>query len=340
MKRTNGSLDRASELILRARSLLPHDPSITHTLSEMELARANVSRTDVERKLHLDQARQHATRLTGANANSSHGYGTLVKLALGHLRDVLTRSNATDEDVTTAAKAVEKELSDGLQRFRSDEHLLIAEADYSALLHDHERAIKALEKAIAKNPASPFVAKSLSRVYETTGDFAAARNTLQGALRVLPGDKWLNGTLARLLDRHFPEEGAESESCWRRSFTEGDTNYTSQFWFARRLYLNGKVDEAFEHFAKLKLARLPRDIKLKVSGRIRENGQVKQFDGAIARLESDYAWVTPYGQSRDIYLSSSEVDAETWQTYRTGNALTFSIGFNYMGPAATLRADR
>jgi tetratricopeptide (TPR) repeat protein len=340
MKRANGNLERAHELISYARGLLPYDRSVTHTLSELEMARANVSKTELERHLHIDQAQQYARRLTGANAESSHGHGTLVKLALMKLRELLEKPNTTDEELTSATKEVEQALSDGLQRFRSDEHLLAAEADFSGLLHDQGRAIKALEKAIAKNPASPFVAKALSRLYEANGDIDAARKTLQDALRVLTGDKWLNGALAKLLDRHFPDEGPEAEACWRRSFTDGDTNYTSQFWFARRLYLNGKIDEALERFAKLKLARVPRQIKVSISGHVLENGTIKVFEGVIARLENDYAWVTPYGQQLSIYLHRSEVASEMWQGFRKGNQLTFGIGFNYMGPAATVRSLR
>lgn len=336
IKRANGNLQRAHDLISYARKLLPYDRSITHTFSELEMARANASRSVVERNLHLDQARQHASKLTGANADSSHGHGTLVRLALGKLHEVLESPTSTEEEVTGAAKAVEQTLSDGLQQFRSDEHLLTFEAEFSALLNDQERAIKALAKAIAKNPASPFVAKALSRLYEVRGDFHAARKTLEDAVRVLAGDKWLNGALARLLDRYFPAEGREAETCWRRSFTEGDTNYTSQFWFARRLYLNNKIEEALDKFSRLKLARLPRYIKVKISGRIREDGVIKHFDGVIARLEDDYAWVTPYGQQRSIYLHCSGVDPATWQTLRKDNAIKFSIGFNYMGPAATM----
>lgn len=334
IKRANGNLQRAHDLISRARELLPYDRSITHTFSELEVARANTSRNAVERNLHLDQARQHASKLTGANAISSHGHGTLVKLALGKLRELMEKPTSTNEEVSSAAKSVEQALSDGLQQFRIDEHLLTAEAEFSGLLNDTGRGIKALGIAISQNPASPFVAKALSRLYEVRGEFLAARKTLEDALRVLPGDKWLNGAIARLIERYFPEERSEAEACWRRSFTEGDTNYTSQFWFARRLYLNNKVDEAMSNFARLKLARLPRHIKVKVSGQIRENGVVKQFDGVISRLEDDYAWVTPYGQQRSIYLSCSEVDPKVWQSQCKDNAIRFSIGFNYMGPAA------
>ena len=287
--------------------------------------------------MHLEQARQHASRLTGTNADSGHGHVTLVKLAMGRLRELLEKPVLDEEDITAAAKQVEQALSDGLQQFRNDEYLLAAEADFSRLLNDQERAKRALRRAVAKNPASTFIAKALSRVQESERDYVGARKTLNDALRVLPGDKWLNGALARLLERHFPDECRESEACWRRSFTEGDTNYTSQFWFARRLYVNRKVDEAMEKFARLKLARVPFETKVAIAGRIRENGTVKRFNGAISRLESDYAWVTPDGQQRAIYLHCSQVDPNVWQSYRQGDALTFCIGFNYMGPVVTFR---
>ncbi len=337
MKRANGSLERAHTLIASAHELMPRDRSIMHTMSQLELARANASRTEIEHNLHIEQARRYATNLTGATADSSHGYGTLVKLELGRLRELLEKPTTADEEVTASVKAVEQALSEGFQKFQSDEHLLTAEAEFSKLLLDQDRAIKALSKAIAKNSASPFVARSLSRLYESKGNYDEARKTLQDALKILPGDKWLNAALARLLERNFSDEGNETEACWRRSFTEGDTNYTSQFWFARRLYLNGKIDEALERFSRLKTARVPRDIKVRISGRIRENGRVKKYEGVIARLEDDYAWVTPYGQQRSIYFSRSEVDTDTWQNYHRGGTLIFSVGFNYMGPAATAR---
>ena len=337
MRRFNGNLGRANELISYARKFLPYDRSITHTMSELEIARATAARTDMERKMHLEQARQHASRLTGTNADSGHGHVTLVKLAMGRLRELLDMPLADEEDVTSAAKQVEQALSDGLQKFRNDEYLLAAEADFSRLLNDQERAKKALIKAIAKNPASTFIAKALSRVQELARDYSGARKTLHDALRVLPGDKWLNGAMARLIERHFPDEGREAESCWRRSFTDGDTNYASQFWFARRLYVNGKIEDAMERFARLKLARVPFDAKVAIAGRIRENGIGKVFSGVISHRESDHAWVTPYGQPRAIYLHSSQVDPNIWQSIRQGDALRFCIGFNYMGPAATFR---
>lgn len=337
MRRANGNLGRANELISHARQLLPYDRSITHTISELEMLRANAARTDLERKIHLEQAFQQASQLTGSNADSAHGHVTLVKLALARLRELLDNAEADEGDVTAATKQVEQALSEGLQQFRNDEYLLAAEAEFSRLLNDTERAKKALIKAISKNPASTFIAKALSRVHEAEGDYRSARQTLRGPLRILPGDKFLNGALARVIERYFPDEGSEAEACWRRSFTVGDTNYAAQFWFARRLYLNGKDEEAMEQFSSLKFARVSFEAKVAIAGRIRENGGIKTFNGIITRIESDHAWVTPYGQQRPIYFHCSQVAPMMWQDYRSGNELTFSIGFNYLGPTVTLR---
>ena len=47
-----------------------------------------------------------------------------------------------------------------------------------------------------------------------------------------------------------------------------------------------------------------------------ENGTGKVFSGVISRRESDYAWVTPDGQPRAIYLHCSQVDPKIWQRRR------------------------
>jgi tetratricopeptide (TPR) repeat protein len=338
MKRANGNLVRAQDFLATARRLLPHDRSITHSLSELEIARANLSRSELERRLHLDQARKYAQALTGANASSGHGYSTLVKLELERLRAMLGKPSSTDEEVIASTKAVEQYLHEGLQQFRNDPHLLTSEAEFSSLLSDMDRADKALKKAYETNPGSPFVASALSRLQQKQNDPGGARATLGKALKLLPGDRRLNVAMGYLMQRHFPGELLEIESCWRKSFTPGDTNFTSQFWFARSLYLNGKFDEAFEVFKVLKTARASREVKLEIAGWIREDGKPKLYKGLIYAVEEGHAWVTPFGKAHNIYLNRSNVAAPEWANIVRGGALEFAIGFNYMGPAASVIA--
>lgn len=336
MKRPNPNLERAYEYLAKARDLLPYDKSITHSMAELELSRAQVSQTEIERDRHLLQAKSYAAKLTGANSDSSHGYATLVKLELEKFRGLLSDRSSTDEELAAGAKAVEKALSNGFERFHLDEHLLTFEAEFSQLLHNGDRALKALVKANKINPASQYVAKSLSRLLENKNDFEGARQILSQTLNILPGDKGVNASLARLIDNHFPSETMESEACWRRSFTKGDTNYSSQYFFARRLWLNGKIDEANEIFSALKLARVSRDDKTEIAGWIKDGANMKRYTGIVYRKEDDYAWVTPEGQSRSIFLHCSNVKSEVWAQMKPGNTVTFSIGFNYMGPAASM----
>lgn len=335
MKRANGNLGKAQEFLAIARKLLPNDRSITHSLSELEIARANISTSALERRVHFDQAKKYAQTLTGANASSGHGYSTLVKLELEKLKGLLGIPTSTDEEVISSTKLIEQYLNEGLQQFRNDPHLLTAEADFSTLLFDMERADKALKKAYETNAGSPFVASALSRLQRKQGDPNGARTTLTKALKLLPGDRRLNASMGRLLQRYFPRDLIEIESYWRKSFTTGDSNYTSQFWFARALYLNDKFEDAFNVFRTLKNARISREVKLEIAGRIREGNKVKEFDGSILNVEEGHAWVTPYGRSHAIYLHRSNFNAHEWSQVIRGNSLKFAIGFNYMGPAAS-----
>lgn len=337
MKRANPNLNKAHEFLVKAKEFLPNDRSITHSMSELEMARAASSKTLIEKSRHLTQAKSYASTLTGANAISSHGYSTLIRLQLESFKTLLKQGEASDQELAAAAKLVEQELSNGLQQFRTDEFILASEAEFSQLLNNENRAFKALQTAYNNNPASPFVAKTFSRLLEERGEYDEARTVLTKTSQLIPHEKSINGALAKLLDNHFPSDSGESEKCWSRSFTMGDTNYTSQFYFARRLYLNEKFDEATNVFGKLKIARVSRDIKTHIDGWVIENGTKKTFSGIVSRLEDDFALLTIRGQSRTIFLPRSEVRSDNWDSIRTGNTVQFYLGFNYIGPVASIK---
>lgn len=335
MKRANPNLGKAQELLAKARKFLPYDRSITHSLSELEIARAGLSRSGFEKQLHYEQAKKYALTLTGTQATSGHGYSTLIKLELERLKGFLTKATATDDEVIGSTKIVEQYLHEGLQQFRNDPHLLTLEADFSSTLLDMDRADKALKKAYAANAGSPFVASALCRLQQKQNNPNGARTTLDIALRLLPGDRRLNASMGHLLQRHFSTELLQIEACWRKSFTPGDMNYTSQFWFARALYLNEKYDEAFDVFRALKTARVSREVKLELAGWMRQGGRTRRFEGSVLNIEEGHAWVTPFGRAHSIYLHRSNVEAREWPGISRGDSLAFAVAFNYMGPAAS-----
>lgn len=336
MKRPGGKLNKAQQLLSTAKELLPKDRSITHSFSELEMARANVANTEIERRIFTEQAKIYAQRLTGLSASSGHGYSTLAKIELSKLKFILSKDSSSDNDLLEAARAVQQPLQDGLQQFRNDPHLLQIEADFFLALQDKGRAEVALRKANAANGANIFVALSLARLLESQSDPEAAREILKAALTVHASDKRLNSAMARLLQDNFTEEMLGAETYWRRSFTSGDTNFTSQFWYARALYINGKIDDAYNVFKILKTARVARAVKLEIAGWLKKGEVISSFEGVVAAREESNAWLSPFGTSKWIYLSRTEVPEEIWEGLRVGDATTFAIGFNYMGPAASI----
>lgn len=338
MKRAGGNLNRAQEFLATARELLPGDRSITHSLSELEMARAGAARSDLERKHFTDQAKTYAQRLTGPAAHSAHGYCTLVRIELEKLKALLAAPNSNDDDVVATTKALQQPLQDGLQQFRNDPHLLTLEAEFHVLLSHADKAEAALQRANKANAGNLFVALALGRLLEGKRDHPAAREVLKNALRILPAERRLNASMARLIQAHFPAEMQEAEACWRRSFTAGDTNYASQFWYARALYVNGKENDAAQVFGILKTARVARAAKLEIAGWLGEGGKFEAIEGSIARIEESHAWVTPFGKTKSVYLHRGEVLESEWSKLRQGDSIRFAMGFNYMGPAASLNA--
>jgi hypothetical protein len=337
MKRANPNLRTANELLTKAQEALPNDKSIIHSFSELELLRAQSAKSDIERENHTRQAKAFAEKLVGKNADSSHGYMTLARIELERLKTTMRMADSKDDEVAAAVKAVEQRISAGLEKFSNDEHLLVVEAEFSSVLRDEARALAALRAAHKVNPGSPFVARALSRALDASGDPRASRDVLDQSLKLLPGDRQLNAALARLIEEQFAAETGLAEAAWRRSFTPGDTNYYSQFWYARRLYLNGKIDEAKAIFLELKNARVSRQMKLVIVGWIRDEGRHKIHSGKIERVEDSYCLITPNGQAARVFLSRSEASNAAWTTLRVGNTVSFRLGFNFFGPAASMK---
>ena len=338
MRRPDADLRAAQEDLAEARNLLPNDRSITHSLSNLEMARAEAAKSDIERKHYVEQAKTYASRLTGSNASSAHGYSTLARIELDKLRDLLKENGTPDEEVVAATKSVQTPLQEGLQLFRTDAHLLQLESEFQILLKNEQKAESALRRANVANKGNMHVALALSRLIEDNGKAVEAREVLSAALGMLRDQPKLNSAMGRLLERHFPAESAQAELHWKRSFTAGDSNFHSQFRYARALYINDKEDDSLRIFQALKTARVARDVKLHVSGWLREADKLKVFKGAVAQVNESNAWLTPFGKSRQVYLHRSEVSETQWDTLRRGDSLEFALGFNYMGPAASVKA--
>ena len=86
MSRINGNLNKAREHLQKAQSLAHFDKTITHSIAELELRKAEIAGSELEFRTLVRTAEQLARPLANSNAVDSHGFHTLAKINLSKIR--------------------------------------------------------------------------------------------------------------------------------------------------------------------------------------------------------------------------------------------------------------
>lgn len=336
MNRPNGSLQEANRRLTEAKNLAPYDRTITHSMAELQLRRAEKADTALEFYKYIGEAERIAESLTGSSAVVSHGYHTLAKTYIAKLSKIIDADEGeiTDIAFNEAIKDVENVIGRGLQRFPDDTYLLTAESDLGKLLSDDDRSIRTLTSAFTNNPHNPFIAvrlaKTLTRTDRVDEAFAIYRSALESGIV----EKQVHFNYAKLLIEQRSADHEEIEYHLRRGFTQGDGNTEAQFWYSRQLYINGKWEEAQRRFRDLRNARVNPALKRKVRGEIYDGEALKKFTGRLEQLFSDYGFIIRDGPADRVYIHIGNVDESVWEKLRRYSRIWFAIGFNFWGPVA------
>ena len=336
MQRPNGNLNQAAEFLSSARILSPQDRTITHSLAELHLKRADNASNYLEFQSRVKESQVLARSLTGPSAVVSHGYHTLAKSHIAQIRRIIGNEPEELNDVSFSEiiKDVEEVLQQGLQKFPYDSYLLATESDLGTLLSDDVRAKRALESAFQKNAHNPFVVARLGKVLERNGQVDEALRVYKASLDTGLRDKQVHFNFAKLLIEQGDGNGTEAEYHLRRAFTEGDINREAQFLYARQLYVNGKIEDAQTRFRQLQTLSVNPATKRTIRGAIRENGDLKKFTGRVDHLYYDYGFVFRDGTADRVYLHITNVGESIWNRLESNTRLTFAIGFNFWGATA------
>ena len=344
MSHRGGSLSVAEVSLKQALEIAPYEKTIQHTYANLKRMQANnTSNSLLKSKLRVD-SRRYLRTLVDREARTSHGYHTLILVLLDDLRDLLESKNTgvldqlDEQQVVDLIKDIELQIREGQQRFPDEERLLSAEVLFRELLEDDGRAIQVLKKAFDKNPRSEWVAIRMAKRLLETGDVDEARQVLERCARENPGSKAVNFALAQLhLNHGRTEEKSRIIGHLRRSFTEGDTRYDAQYWYARELFVTGAIDAADGLFSQLEHAAVSPEIRNRIRGWIVDNeNQPKVFSAIVRRKEEAYIFATPEEFPKDVFCHSSQVSEDGWTKVTVGGNVKLHIGFSMRGPAARL----
>lgn len=340
MHRPNGSLDEALRFLRLAHDLNERDTSVLHSMAELERKRSESARSQFERDKLRSDATAIAVRLMSDERSRPAARHTLIKIAIDKLRDALAYDQSSQTEIDAAVQEVERQLESGLQENPTDSYLLSSEAEYSALLRDHERAFRALSAAFQANRRNALVATRLSKAYQARGDREAAMEVLRGTLDANPGDRQAHYQLARLLMEESPMECDALLYHLRRGFTPGDRNFDAQFWYARFAFESKQpeqVREAKELFSRLRSAPLPMPYEEKVRVRVVSKdavGNPKVFTGTVVRKEVTFGFIQMDGSAQWIFMHRDDLTLGRWEELSVGRRAAFELGFSFYGPKA------
>ena len=338
MRRPNGNLAGAHDLLREAARLSPQDLTIVHSLAELERRRGELAINEVQRRRHRDEAVRLARTLRTDAVQGPYGYHTILKTKMDDLREVLGRSDDGAADIDRTIQDIEETLAASRQRFPEDEYILAAEAEFAGILRDDERARLALERAFQRNNRSPYIASRLARVLQESGQVEDAVGVLEAAVEANSGNQQLNYAYAQMLRQAGRDTPDTMIHHLRRAFVPGDRNYEAQFWYACYLYMKDTPDtviEARNIFRTLWSGSMPYRTKSRVRAHFTAaDGTRVSFAGFVRRREDRHGWIQRDGAGDSVMVRSDDIDAGAWEALKERQRVRFEIGFSFGGPVA------
>ncbi len=335
--RPNGNLSFAQTLLEKARSKQPSDSTIVHTLAEVYRARAEATERTLERTRYRGEARALLRGISATAPAARYAAVTELKLSIDNVRDLLRETASTDRDIDDAIREAEKGFESARQRYPGDRYILTTEAEFAKLLEDHERSFDALMHARTANPRDPYIASRLAAILVHKGKGDIALTYVKEALESNRGDKRLNFQYAELLRSGAAPTSEDLEYYYRRAFTKWDSNYESQFWYARYAYESNdqdKVREAREVFKHLREIPMSYEERIRIQDAIGRLTTPRLFSGAVSRLEATHGFLSVDGRGDWIFFHENDTAEGAWDHLYTGTRVLFIVGFSLRGPKA------
>lgn len=327
MKRPIGDLSKAESLLKVAISKAPWNQTLTHSLAELKLKRAERSKTYAEKKKFRAESRQAVAELVGKD-RTSHPHHTLLKISMDELQELLVEGD--ELSINRKIREIEKRISEALQEFPGDQYLLESESRFRQLLNDSPRALAALQKAFQENKKSAFVATRLAKMLAFNRNIQKAIDVLKECIDENPYDKDLHYQLATLWINNQHGTPSEILHSLRHSFTLGDSRYDAHLLCARELFIRGDAAGSQEIFSVLRKVELDSRLKRRPQAVITDNNGIVRFTGMIATREHNYGYI-----ARDKYGDRIYYNSESMPELNTRDRVGFEIQFNFFGPIAT-----
>ncbi|KXV52595.1 hypothetical protein AD944_00720 [Acetobacter tropicalis] len=208
------------------------------------------------------------------------------------------------------------------------------EARFRQEVDEEDKALRALEQALAAGARGSSTAIKVARLYDARGRSLEAFKTLQAALGRSPDDRPTHHAMAMHLMNGEAPDLTQVEDHLGRSFSRGDRNYESRFDLAQLLFLSGKIEACENLFSEIEQGA-PDDFR---RGTSRTDNvftkRLNRHSGRITSLRPGYAFLRSSAYPSDLLAHRSMSDADVFDELMIGDEVNFKIRFNRQGPTA------
>lgn len=330
MNRPNGNIREAEGLLRKALEQSPDNSTVLHSIAECHVNRAEKARTELEKNKSLDQATKICLSLKKLT-NNTYAISTLIKIGLLKLKEILENDSELSTSVSEIeelTKNIEKELSQGLQKFPMDSVLLNLDSHFASLISKSERVVESLQKSFEANPRNAYVAMRLADCQKKTS-VQDAEATLKRALEESGFNRKLHYAYGKLLLETGTATNEQLEHHFRRSYSPGDSNFDAQLLHARQLFINKEHPQSKALFKKLGASRLPSEFRNKAQYPL-----AQEYAGSIAKMEATYCFISRDGVGDWIYVNPDNFEVDDWTLLTVGTRVRFNIAFSMKGARA------
>ncbi|MGL5219707.1 MAG: SIR2 family protein [Plesiomonas shigelloides] len=335
--RTNGSIDKAIDLLVKASDSAPNDSSILHSLAVCWRDKAERAKDLSHLSLAIGEARGYLQKIIHKWGDSSYVSSTLIELSIINLKSLLNDDSSPIKLINESIRKVQQELTDNKQKFPSSGHIYKLEAQFSELINDNANALRALQRSFEENDREPYLAIRLAEIYLVMSKLDDAKKVLEMALERRRSDHSLNFHYAELLRIYSKPEQSELIYFYRRAFTPKDRNYHAQFWFARFSFFSpdskyhNKSIEIFDH---IRNGRFSFEVRHEVRDYDGGNKNPRVHNGTISRKREAFGFLIMDGTGYEIFVPAKQVKDDLWNAIEEGDRVSFNIAFSFSGPFA------
>lgn len=340
---SNGDLRAALSLVSRIEQVpgVLSAKTVAHTKANVLRRLASSSKTELERERYRTDALA-ILNVSTRSARDALPFLTKGQLLLEQLQERMEgREEKSEEEVDASivgdlTKEIESTLRLGLQHFPEDEKLLSFEAELSKFLNNTPRALRALERAYAKNRDSVYTTIRLARHYlQNIGTRDQAFQMMRKLVLDQPLSKEAHFELARMLGQiNEVENSSEIGQHLKRSFSAGDSHLEAQFHYARHQFLFGTAEDARREFASLSKVSLSPNVMQQVRAEIKDlAGNPIWYDGVVVSLHESFAFIRSSDFQGSLFMHFKSLGTSNdWEAVRVGTKIRFTLGFSYKGP--------